>query len=172
MSARDLPTTEETKVLYSIQEAALNLIRATQLEIAGNRDGSLLPNRWTEDGFYIWQAPDAVTSLANEIHQAVKNLRERATEEEREDDHFGLCPVCHKSDGYLNIGKTHMGVCHAHKKAWPVGMNLFSSWEHETEEDWKRNAKTLVEYEEVEGFTYPRPEPERGAGDNIHGLPF
>ena len=102
----------------------------------------------------------------------MNDLRAGEIEEERQDDHFGLCPVCHKSDGYLNIGKTHMGVCHEHKKAWPIGMNLFSSWQHETEEDWRRNAKILVEYEEVEGFTYPRPKTEKPVSVYSPDVPF
>ena len=49
------------------------------------------------------------------------------------DGWFGLCPVCHKTDGYANTGRTHVFFCKEHKKRWCVGSNLFSSWRYETE---------------------------------------
>lgn len=69
----------------------------------------------------------------------------------RASNHFGVCPVCYESDGYLNIGRNHLFVCHHHKVSWNVGSNLFSSWREENEVDWKRNAELLADYKEVEG---------------------
>jgi len=40
------------------------------------------------------------------------------------DGHFGLCPHCHKHDGYVNIGKGHWFVCHEHKVMWCIGYNF------------------------------------------------
>ena len=71
------------------------------------------------------------------------------------DDHFGLCPVCHRTDGHLNIGRSHVYVCHVHKNRWPVGSNLFSDWRKESEETWDRNAELLAGYTEVEPYYYP-----------------
>ena len=51
------------------------------------------------------------------------------------DDHFGTCPRCHKSDGYINVSSTHFFVCHEHKLKWCVGSNLFSSWREQTEQE-------------------------------------
>ena len=68
--------------------------------------------------------------------------------EELEDDYFGVCPICGKTDGYLNIFKNHWFYCSKHKKRWLAGYNLFSGWYGETEEDWSRNEKILSEYEE------------------------
>jgi len=65
------------------------------------------------------------------------------------DDYFGVCPTCGKNDGYLNVGKTHWFVCHEHKVRWNVGSNLFSSWRHEDEETWHRNAEDIRGYTEI-----------------------
>jgi hypothetical protein len=48
--------------------------------------------------------------------------------------YFGLCPVCHDTAGYINVGCAHVFYCREHKKKWCVGSNLFSSWRWETEE--------------------------------------
>lgn len=66
------------------------------------------------------------------------------------DEYFGGCPKCGKTDGYVNVGRSHWGVCDEHKTKWPIGANLFSSWKEETEKQWKRNANLLEGYTEVE----------------------
>ena len=71
-------------------------------------------------------------------------------------DYFGNCPECiaegHRwgNDGYLNVHKTHVFVCHRHKLSWSVGINLFSSSRRETEDVWRANAELLSDYREVE----------------------
>ena len=67
---------------------------------------------------------------------------------------FGLCPHCGDNDGYLNIERCHWFYCEWHKTTWMVGTNLFSSWQHEDEETWKRNEYRLAEYMVVEPY-YP-----------------
>jgi hypothetical protein len=47
--------------------------------------------------------------------------------------YFGLCPVCHETDGYANSGRAHRFYCKKHKTSWCVGSNLFSSWRGQTE---------------------------------------
>jgi hypothetical protein len=54
--------------------------------------------------------------------------------ERRFTDHFGVCPTCNKTDGYINIGRGHWFYCAQHKIKWCVGENLFSGWQDETEE--------------------------------------
>lgn len=68
------------------------------------------------------------------------------------DDYFGVCPHCHKSDGFVNIGKEHWFFCHEHKTMWFVGSNLFDSWKHETEEgQWAEYARLgLAQYYRIE----------------------
>ena len=79
------------------------------------------------------------------------------TPKPRYTDYFGGCPKCWRCDDILNVGKSHIAVCHAHKVQWSIGMNLFSSWRHETEEDWMRNADLLSGYQEVEPVHHPEP---------------
>ncbi|MGO6706004.1 hypothetical protein [Rhizobium leguminosarum] len=82
------------------------------------------------------------------------------------DDYRGLCPICHRNDGMLNVGKTHWTVCHTHKVRWSIGTNLFSGWRYETEEDWERNSKLLSAYEDVAPFFYPHDDDDDGGGDS------
>lgn len=65
------------------------------------------------------------------------------------DDHFGLCPVCHNTDGYLNVGRTHWFFCNAHLTCWCPGSNLLSSWQHEDEAIWGENIARLMRHKEV-----------------------
>jgi hypothetical protein len=68
----------------------------------------------------------------------------RFDEQNRHDDdgyvhnYFGTCPECHKTDGYINIGKSHWFLCKKHRTRWWVGSNLFSSWRDQTEEEQRR----------------------------------
>lgn len=57
---------------------------------------------------------------------------------ETDDDRFGLCPVCHKTDGFINIGRGHWFYCKEHKAKWFIGSNRFSSWKDETEPEQRR----------------------------------
>jgi hypothetical protein len=66
------------------------------------------------------------------------------------DSYFGGCPECGKTDGFLDIGGNHWFVCHAHKKRWSPGSNLFSSWKEETEAQWEANAALLDGYDKTE----------------------
>jgi hypothetical protein len=50
----------------------------------------------------------------------------------RTDLHFGACPHCGKTDGYLNIGPDHWFVCDKHRTSWFAGSNLFPGWEDDT----------------------------------------
>jgi hypothetical protein len=76
--------------------------------------------------------------------------RKETTPRNNFDTHFGVCPACGSHDGFVNIGKNHFFVCHQHKHAWNVGWNLFSCWQEETEEDWKKNEALLNGYRFVE----------------------
>jgi hypothetical protein len=49
--------------------------------------------------------------------------------------YWGVCPECHKTDGYIDIGPNHWFFCKEHRTRWCVGANLFSSWRDETEEE-------------------------------------
>lgn len=72
------------------------------------------------------------------------------------DEYFGGCPTCGKNDGYRNAGRSHWFFCTAHKLRWCAGINLFSSWQNETEEEQREKFKLIENYEEVEPI-YPDP---------------
>lgn len=52
--------------------------------------------------------------------------------------HFGACPECGREAPYTNAGKTHVFYCKGCKTRWVAGINLFSSWRNETEEERRR----------------------------------
>ena len=76
-----------------------------------------------------------------------------------QEEQFGNCPVCGKTDGYVNISCNHWFVCHEHKTKWFVGSGLFPSWENEREIDWLGNAVLLGRYEDVEPVDSKKPTP-------------
>jgi hypothetical protein len=47
----------------------------------------------------------------------------------------GLCPICHKTDGYINVGSSQWFYCAEHKTCWLFGINLFSSFQRQTEKE-------------------------------------
>ena len=68
-------------------------------------------------------------------------------------EYFGHCPTCHGApDVILNLRRDHWACCHADKKRWCVGSNLFSSWREESEADWQRNYEQIKDYEDVESW--------------------
>jgi len=62
------------------------------------------------------------------------------------DSYWGACPICHRCDGYVNVGSEHWCVCHEHKTKWLVGDNLFSSWRFESQEQHEKNWVRLRSY--------------------------
>jgi hypothetical protein len=90
----------------------------------------------------------SITKVSNALNSA-KNV-----------DCFGLCPICHETDGFANAGKSHVFYCREHKTSWCVGTNLFSSWREQTEEEQRRiwNEIGLEEFEDVKPYFYPRGE--------------
>lgn len=65
-------------------------------------------------------------------------------------EYNGGCPHCGSSDGILNIGRDHWGICRKHQVKWYIGSNLFSGWRDETDEQWRRNTYELSAYRQVE----------------------
>jgi hypothetical protein len=49
--------------------------------------------------------------------------------------HFGVCPECHQTDGYINVGRGHWFYCERDRTRWFAGENLFSSWREQTEDE-------------------------------------
>ena len=97
----------------------------------------------------------ANSELRREIREVISSVLEYDYVAERESSiqdqnlYWGRCPQCGQSDGYLSIGRGHWFYCKAHAVKWCAGENLFSSWRADTEEDWKRNAAFLNDFEEI-----------------------
>jgi hypothetical protein len=68
----------------------------------------------------------------------------------RVDNHFGGCPACHKTDGFLSVGPGQWFVCHRHRVKWFVGSNLFSGWKEQDEQHRLANYYKLAGYRDVE----------------------
>ena len=77
-------------------------------------------------------------------------------------EHFGWCPECGKTSGFLNIERVHYFYCDTHRTRWCVGSNLFSCWRNENEAIWERNAQYLEHYRDVDSHTPTTAMLERG----------
>lgn len=77
----------------------------------------------------------------------VKKETEKQHEQVTTDDnYFGVCPECGKSDGFLNVGRNHFFVCHEHKVCWFVGSNLFRCWREQDDKTFRQNEELLKTY--------------------------
>ena len=76
-------------------------------------------------------------------------------DEGADDDYFGVCPECGKSDGCINIGRAHWFYCTEHKIRWCIGWNLFSGWQYETEDQQRET------YERLDFGTFRTIEPDQ-----------
>ncbi len=91
-----------------------------------------------------------------------------------QDDYpYGRCPDCDPDEPvdytYLNVHRKHWFICDKHKNRWCFGSNLFSSWVHETEDEWRRNAEFLSAYKEVKpAFPAPPYENEQHRNVAVH----
>lgn len=74
---------------------------------------------------------------------------DRPTLDDAYQDEHGVCPVCLRQDGFVNIGRDHWFYCERHRVTWCAGSNLFSSWREQTETDWRSNAAMLAGYRVV-----------------------
>jgi hypothetical protein len=75
------------------------------------------------------------------------------------DGYFGLCPVCRKTDGFVNVHSSHLFICKEHKKYWLVGSNLFSCWKDQTEAEQRKiwREAELEDFEDISGHAFTRP---------------
>jgi hypothetical protein len=60
------------------------------------------------------------------------------------------CPGCCEQGKWINVGPAHWCICADCELKWPIGSNLVPSWQDETEDDWKRNARLLAGYSAAE----------------------
>jgi hypothetical protein len=71
--------------------------------------------------------------------------------------YFGLCPICKKTDSYVNIGRSQWFFCEEHRVRWCIGSDVFSSWRYETESAQQSHCERIGfdEFTDVEPF-YPK----------------
>jgi len=62
-------------------------------------------------------------------------MRYTAAEWKMAENAFGVCPTCHKTDGYANVRALHIFFCIEHRVRWKTGVNIFSSWRDQTEDE-------------------------------------
>src|SRR5260370_7222932 len=84
-------------------------------------------------------------------------------EESKMDGYFGLCPVCRKTDGFMNVHSSHPFICKEHRKYWPVGSNFFSCWKEQTEAEQRKiwRAAGIDDFEDIGGDAVSPPSPDR-----------
>jgi hypothetical protein len=80
-----------------------------------------------------------------------------------DDGYFGLCRICHKHDGYLNAGRTHVFFCKEHELSWGGSVNILSTWQFETEKQQRKAWQEigLDRFQRVEPYFPPRTITER-----------
>jgi hypothetical protein len=96
---------------------------------------------------------------ARNFNSESKDVDPKAGDQDDVAGYFGDCPICHKNDGYLNVGRNHWFICTAHKTKWCIGANLFSSAMDETPEQQRREQEELgfASFAVVEPFHPPPP---------------
>jgi hypothetical protein len=117
----------------------------------------LVPAALLGDGYSV--TPDLPITAKRERNEvAVESVEIQDTEStETCTARFGLCPVCRKTDGYMNVGSGHWFMCIKHKNRWFIGSNLFSSWKDETEEEQQDEFYQLGfgDFADVEPYYHP-----------------
>jgi hypothetical protein len=68
-------------------------------------------------------------------------------------EYWGVCPVCHHNDGYINIGSAHWRLCEEHKLVWSRDASQFSRWRDETDEQLRATYEEFgfASFTEVQG---------------------
>ncbi len=80
------------------------------------------------------------------------NIVNFPNEGSRYDYYFGVCPICQRQNGMLNDGPDHWFVCNTHMTKWCVGSNLFSGWQHLTDEQLFAQRDKLTRYRAIKEF--------------------
>lgn len=139
-------TAAEKTAPYSvcIATAAPNVIHVNR--ILNSRPRGILAR--TLSGDCILHPDEIVVGTINELSRGAAankddtKMRDDSQASEACDNYFGVCPICGKTDGYINIGKAQWFYCKEHRVSWFIGC-LFSSWIYETE------AEQMAQYDEL-----------------------
>jgi hypothetical protein len=137
---------------------------------AENGNTALPEPKKCDDGGRSSTAEEPTKNATNKGTSRERDADPDETNEMKNDDtYFGACPVCHGTDGYLNIGANHWFMCKQHKTKWCIGANLFSSAMDETPEQQAQEQESsgFDSFEVVEPF-YPPPQPTKeGSADEL-----
>lgn len=68
---------------------------------------------------------------------------------------FGVCPICGRNDGYLNLGRAHWFYCRQHQTRWLGGDDVFNTWRTERVDDWKKNSHDIGQFKIVQAAFNP-----------------
>jgi hypothetical protein len=81
---------------------------------------------WTylRTGQRVAPSPPKPTAAAR---RKARLILEGVLDSKRNDARFGVCPQCHRNDGYINVGREHGFFCKQHRA------NMFNTWKTETE---------------------------------------
>lgn len=134
-----------------------------RLNITGGNDPCILCGRWRERTIgktetYLAETSDWVCAdcafvsdpdLARFAYDR-DGVSSKGRRQLKHDHYFGACPECGSEPFWRNIYKNHWLSCERHGLKWWIGSNLFSSWQSETDADWKLNAERLKGYRKVE----------------------
>jgi hypothetical protein len=93
---------------------------------------------------------ETADETASKIGEMIGDTKVTVVEAPEVAPQFMTCPWCCEKGQWLNVGSRHWGACADCEVKWPIGANLLPSWQDESEEDWKRNAKLLASYSEAE----------------------
>jgi hypothetical protein len=89
------------------------------------------------------------TESASKIGEMIGDTKITTGEPELAPQFMG-CPGCGEKGRLINVGSSHWAICPDCELKWHLGANLLPAWQYETEDDWKRNAKVLATYSDVE----------------------
>jgi hypothetical protein len=140
-----------------------------RVNIVGESSPCSVCGRWKERipgstetyiaGSHSWVCPECANGIDQELALFAyrPEMLPGRRPEERHPEYFDNgCPACGRVGGtYLNIGKDHWKYCERHGLRWYFESDLFSSWQHETEDDWIRNKEVLIRCREV-ALYFPR----------------
>jgi len=62
---------------------------------------------------------------------------------------WGMCPVCGKHNGYVNLGAEFWIICHQHKTKWSIGDDLLAGWQDQSASQFYKVENILSKYNEV-----------------------
>ena len=78
--------------------------------------------------------------------------------------YYGSCPLCGKTDGYLDTPGGHVFVCDTHKTSWLVGSGLFTV--EASDDELRANRDKLAVYREVEPLALDQTFEVSGSGED------